>query len=166
MVCETGSSAILSACGLYRYYLSRNLGGEAGARVLFVMLNPSTADATTDDPTIRRCMAFARREGGSVLDVVNLYGLRSPEPKALRGVADPVGPDNDTHLRLCLQFADLVIFGWGADEGPIRGRSKVVGDLALALGRTPQCLGTTKSGAPRHPLFVRADQQLVPWSAR
>jgi hypothetical protein len=160
------SAAILSPCGLYRYHLSRTLREEPGARVLFVMLNPSTADATVDDPTIRRCIGFAEREGGSVLEVVNLYGLRSPEPKALRAAPDPVGPDNDKHLRLALQFADVVICGWGANEGPIRGRSRVVADLALDLGRTPMCLGTTKSGAPRHPLYVRSAQPLVPWSAR
>lgn len=155
--------AIFSPCGLYRYWLYRRLERGGRKRVLFVMLNPSTADEEVDDPTIRRCLGFARREHATELEVVNLYALRTPHPVVLRGHPAPVGPDNDQHLRSALRGNDLVIVAWGADEGPIRGRSSVVADLALDEGRALWCLGITKSGAPRHPLYVRGDQPLTPW---
>jgi hypothetical protein len=155
--------AIFSPDGLYRYWLRRDLEPQRGKRILFIMLNPSTADGEVDDPTIRRCKAFAEREGGSVLEVVNLYALRTPHPVVLRGHPAPVGPANDQHLRSALRGNDLVVCAWGADEGPIRGRSAVVAALALDEGQALWCLGTTQSGAPRHPLYVRGDQPLIPW---
>jgi hypothetical protein len=98
------SSAIMSPCGTYRYALSRNLEtprlfNAVTQRCLFVMLNPSTADASTDDATIRRCKAYASSWSYHVLDVVNLFALRSTDPTALREHTDPVGPDNDSHIR-------------------------------------------------------------------
>ena len=151
-------AARLSECGRYRYWLGR-IWDEADSLV-FVMLNPSTADAAIDDPTIRRCMAFARREGYGGISVLNLYALRSPDPKALLTCEDPVGPENDGYLRLTLEEqarrGHPVIAAWGTNAK----RERVVDVLTLAGGVFWGCLGTTKDGHPRHPLYVRGDQPI------
>lgn len=95
-------AAQLSDCGTYRYRLSRHWDVTRAALV-YVMLNPSTADAEVDDQTIKRCMHYARREEFGGIEVLNLYALRSPYPAALWAHPDPVGPENDAHLRLILR---------------------------------------------------------------
>ena len=156
-------SARMSPCGLYRYTLSRHWGpGEA---LMFVMLNPSTADADLDDPTIRRCVGFAKREGFSALTVVNLYAYRATDPKALLTCGDPVGPDNDQILSLYLlrpwTYTQPVVCAWGANAKPDRVKAFMEkhdeGNLF--------CLGTTKSGAPKHPLYIPANQPLLPFGS-
>ena len=145
-------STVFSPCGRYRYRLSRAwLLGEG--TVLFVMLNPSTADAEMDDPTIRRCMGFARRWGFQGLVVGNLFAWRATDPRELCRVADPIGPDNDHHLKAMSGNADAVIAAWG-EWGALRGRNEHVTGL---LGGVVEHLGLTKQGHPRHPLYVRAD---------
>ena len=121
--------------------------------VLFVMLNPSTADAETDDPTIRRCAGFARRWGFRELAVANLFALRATNPRELWRASDPVGPENDQHLVEMSSRADAVIAAWGA-HGVYRNREQHV--LRLLNG-TVEYLGLTKQGHPRHPLYLRAD---------
>lgn len=152
-------SARLSECGMYRYSLSRYWGPKRG--LVFVMLNPSTADASTDDPTIRRCMGFARREGNDGILVLNLYAYRATDPKALLSCTDAVGPENDGYLSMALteqaRRGTPVVAAWGANARPDR-----VGQvLSLVPGVDWRCLGTTKQGAPKHPLYVRGDQPLV-----
>lgn len=158
-------SARISECGTYRYTLSRHWSD--GDALVFVMLNPSTADATEDDPTIRRCMGFARREGYAGIVVVNLYAYRSTDPKALLTCGDAVGPENDTYLRLLLteqrRRGNPVLAAWGANA-----RLDRVGHvLNLVPGVDWRCLGTTKQGAPKHPLYIKSDQPFVPypWAA-
>jgi hypothetical protein len=162
-------SAVFSACGTWRYLLRREL--EAGEGVVnFVMLNPSTADAVRDDPTIRRCIGFARRWGCRELLVTNLFALRTPDPRALRRADDPVGPENDRYLRdaagRVADTAGLLVAAWGT-HGALDGRDVAV--LALlreVMGRAPAGaarmahLGLTAGGLPRHPLFVRGDGAL------
>src|SRR5262245_13227298 len=106
------SSAELSPCGRYRYALTRTWGDPKKV-VCWVMLNPSTADADQDDPTIRRCLGFSRAWGAGGLVVVNLFALRATDPDQLRIAADPVGPDNDSHLSTAA-FGRLVVAAWGA----------------------------------------------------
>lgn len=154
--------ALLSDDGLYRYALWRVWGTRRTLR--FVMLNPSTADATVDDPTIRRCIGFARREGYDSLTVLNLYAYRATDPKALLTCSDAVGPYNDLHLCGHLAEASMagepVVAAWGANAQPDRVRDV----LALTEHKVDwRCLGTTKDGHPRHPLYVRGDQPLVPF---
>lgn len=165
------ASAVLSECGTYRYRLERTWDPSRRA-VGFVMLNPSTADAETDDPTLRRCQSFARAWGYGRLVVVNLYALRSTDPKALWKHPDPVGPDNGWHLGGGLlrepdvwNYADLrperIVAAWGANarrEEVDRFRGTLRNFYASAY-----CLGTTKDGHPRHPLYVRGDTPLQPW---
>lgn len=151
-------AARLSDCGRYRYWLGR-VWGEADS-LLFVMLNPSTADASIDDPTIRRCMGFARREGFGGVSVLNLYALRSTDPKALLTCDDAVGPENDAYLTLALteqaRRGNPVIAAWGTNAK----HRRIVDVLTLVGGVMWHSLGTTKDGHPRHPLYVRGDQPL------
>lgn len=157
-------TAILSACGQYRYMLSRpgDMTATRGA-ALFIMLNPSTADAEQDDPTIRRCRGFARAWGCTGIQVLNLYALRSTDPAALWTHTDPVGPENDEWLTKFALRADEVVCAWGANAQPQRAR--IVAGMLAANGVRLKCLGTTKAGAPRHPLYVRGDQPLIDWSS-
>lgn len=158
------SGAVLSPCGTYRYTLDR-VWDASLLTALFIMLNPSTADASEDDPTIRRCRSFATREGCGGLTVVNLFALRSTDPAALTSHPDPVGPQNDVHIALALDRQPaVVIAAWGAHPFA-KPRAAQVAGLLTAHGGQPQCLGVTKNGDPRHPLYVRGDAPLAPWTA-
>lgn len=155
------TAAVVSPCGTYRYTL--DWVWDAGLPVaLFIMLNPSTADATEDDPTIRRCRTFAKREGCGGLTVVNLFALRATNPDALTKHQDPIGPGNDTYiLRALRRDPEVVIAAWGAH---LFARPRVAAVAAiLAPVWQVNCLGTTKGGDPRHPLYVRGDTPLVAW---
>jgi len=145
------SSATLSACGNYRYTLAR-MWKKRGPVVMFVGLNPSTADKSADDPTVRRCVSFGRQWGFSGLLLTNLFAYRSTEPGVLNCVADPIGPDNDYWIVELSRSAKLTIAAWGV-HGSLLERDKSV----LAKLNAPHCLCTTKDGAPRHPLYLRAD---------
>lgn len=157
------SGATLSACGRFRYKLWRRWDDRPMA--LFVMLNPSTADATQDDPTIRRCIGFARRWGMGGVRVCNLYALRATNPRDLVGVLDAVGESNcspnqnDLAIRSAACDAGRIIAAWGAWPGPYSMRTAIV--QRLLADRHVEALGHTKSGAPRHPLYVRGDTDPV-----
>ncbi len=152
-------TAEISPDGLYRYLLGRRWG--EGPRATFVMLNPSTADAEQDDPTIRRCVGFAKSWGMGAVQVANLYALRSTDPAALWRAADPVGPDNDAVLTACAMVHEgaPLVAAWGAHAKPRRVRHV----LQLPGFERLQVLGVTKSGQPRHPLYLRSDATLRPW---
>jgi len=151
-------SAHISADGLYRYRLERFWGSEHA--LPFVMLNPSTADAEVDDPTIRRCMGFARREGAGGIIVCNLYAFRATKPADLWQARDPYGPENDSALVGLADWAARagmpLICAWGAQGG--NNNRPIV--LMQRTGAQLMCLGRTESGQPRHPLYVRGDQKL------
>ena len=150
--------AVFSPCLRYRYSLRRRVG-LAPDNCLFIMLNPSTADANKDDPTIRRCMGFARRWGFGCLTVVNLFALRSVDPKALALASDPVGPDNDKWICLEVMDADRIISAWG-NGGQLNGRSnEVVGLIESRCGKLTQHLGLNQSGEPKHPLYIPKAQE-------
>lgn len=158
----TFHSAKISSCGEYRYNLERRW--SEGKLLTFVMLNPSTADASHDDPTIRRCMAFARREGASGIRVVNLFAFRATDPAQLDETSYPRGEENLAYLGIAIKAADRdpVICAWGAHRLAIdEGRSFV--EWAQDLGAYLMCLGRTKDGHPRHPLYVRGDQPFQPY---
>jgi hypothetical protein len=150
-------SAYLSECGRYRYSLTRDVAPLTGeGTCTFVMLNPSSADAEKDDPTVRRCIRFARDWGYARLTVVNLYAFRATDPRALKTATDPVGPENDHVLSVVFGASDRIVAAWGCHAAPER--------VAEVMGwpiRPRICLGLTKDGAPRHPLYVRADARLV-----
>lgn len=119
----------------------------------FIGLNPSTADETVDDPTIRRCMRFARDWGFDRLKMVNLYALRSTDPKGLWLADDPVGPENDDNLWRVFDESDRIVAAWGVNARPER----LAQFAATFSGCQFWALGVTKDGAPRHPLYMRAD---------
>ena len=153
---EIARDAILSPCGKYRYMLSRRW--QSGPACGFIMLNPSTADASIDDPTIRRCMGFARREGCGGLIVVNLYAYRSSSPAVLAAVTDPHGgPDAEREFHAAVSRVDgPLIAAWGAWSAIRNPAAQIAKQYADRL----MCLGRTKDGHPRHPLYVRADAPL------
>lgn len=156
-------TAIISACGTYRYRLTRPAEQllPQRATAVFLMLNPSTADATLDDPTIRRCRGFAKTWDCAGLIVANLYALRSTDPGGLWLHTDPVGPENDQHLAALAGEIGDVVCAWGVNAQA--DRVAAVTDVLRQAGARLWCLGMTKSGAPRHPLYVRGDQPLIEW---
>ena len=155
----TGGGAVMDVSGEYRYRLWRSWDSERPL-MLMVMLNPSTADHEADDNTVRRCLAFARREGCGSLEVVNLFALRSSEPAALYGHPDPVGPANDEVIAEAAARCDTLVAAWGA-HGRLQGRSGAVRRLLRAVGKPVWCLRVTKGGEPGHPLYVPAKAPLV-----
>jgi hypothetical protein len=148
----------------YRYLLTR-IWDPTVKPITFLMLNPSTADALEDDATIRRLAGkngFARRMGAGGLVVVNLFGLRSTDPRALLHHDDPVGRHNDVFVRQAVSVSSTVVCAWGAaGVTGDRGR-KVTQDLA-GLGVSLQCLGRTSTGQPRHPLYLPSGAVLEPY---
>lgn len=147
--------------GAYRYNLWRAWDVDgAGGRVLFVGLNPSTADARQDDPTIRRCIRFARDWGYGGLWMANLYAYRATDPKALRTAENPIGDRNDHWLLSLARRARLTVAAWGAWPGPDPHRPANVMDLLGGL----HVLGLTAKGEPRHPLYMRADCEPIRWT--
>ncbi|MFN8475687.1 MAG: DUF1643 domain-containing protein [Anaerolineae bacterium] len=152
--------AVFDPSGAYRYRLWRIWAD--GPTATFVMLNPSTADAEQDDPTIRRCIGLARSWGYGRLEVVNLFAYRTPSPDVLRLARDPVGSANDHHIRGAVGEAALVVAAWGND-GTLLGRDRET--QALLASRPLHCLGVTLRGQPRHPLYVRGDTVPRLWNA-
>lgn len=150
--------AYISEDGLYRYSLTRDWHEEF-PMMLFVMLNPSVADHKQDDPTIRRCINFAKREFCGMLEVVNLFAFRATNPEDMKAAEDPVGPNNDAIIREALKEADKVVCAWGA-HGSYQGRDAVVLDIIRQSGHVPMALGVTKAGLPRHPLYLKNDAPL------
>lgn len=151
--------ALLSDCGLYRYRLTRSWGN--GPRALFIMLNPSTADASIDDRTIGRCNSFAREAGCDGIEVVNLFGFRATKPSDLPLADDPVGPGNDECLFTSVRAASgPVIAAWGSNSFARPRAALVLAELAK-FDLEIMCLRKTQSGAPYHPLYVKGGTQLI-----
>lgn len=149
-------AARLSGCRRYRYALRRTWDPSLPA-VLFIGLNPSTADATSDDNTARVCMGYARRWGFGTLLLGNLFAWRSTDPAGLRRAPAPVGRRNDLALRVLQRRAGLVVCAWG-DPGAFAARDAAV----LAFLRAPHCLVRLRSGRPGHPLYKSATLKPVP----
>lgn len=147
-------SADLSPCGSYRYLLTREW--DAGLhQLVFVMLNPSVADSRSDDPTIRRCIGFARREGCGGVIIANVFAWRSVSPRKLAAARDPEGPRNSETLRRVAATAQRpIVCAWGAYAG---ANGVSTASILRNAGARLVCLGRTRSGSPRHPLYVRSD---------
>lgn len=182
----TDAYAEISACGKYRYLLSREwrgvaphenwrwLGAKDGAghelgepkACLFVMLNPSTADGVQDDPTIRRCVAYAKRFKFDRLEVVNLFAYRATDPQdvlRMTGDGDPIGSGNQEIVEAAAHDAGLIICAWGAHGGHIDQDETMLGWLG---NRETWALGLTKDGHPKHPLYLKADAPLIRFNGR
>lgn len=149
---STRKTAKLSRCRKFRYVLSREWDSGEGT-CLFVMLNPSTADAKKDDQTISKCVGFAQRWGFRRMEVVNLFAYRATDPKKLLKAKDPVGPQCDLYLDAAIFKAKRVVIAWGSTKVPKADRvAKVLGLVANQGGAVEfGALGRTKNGDPRHP---------------
>lgn len=160
-------SAIISPCGLYRYRLERSIGGFlAGPSVAWIMVNPSTADAETDDATIRKVIGFSERLGFGEIVVGNLFAYRATDIQALRTAADPIGPYGGDHLRAIMRGAEKVIVAWGpCAKLPrrLRNRWMEVAGIAEVNRISLWCLGTARDGHPLHPLMLGYDRRLRRW---
>lgn len=150
-------AALLSECGTYRYWLTRTWVPNS-PRICFLMLNPSTADANVDDPTIRRCIDFAKACGYGGLIVVNLYALRTPKPAVLQekilsyGKAYAFGPLNDASIEDAVRTSEVVVLAYGANGG---AAGKWMAAHVRTLGKVPHVLALTAHGEPRHPLYLK-----------
>ncbi len=127
----------------------------------FCLLNPSTADARALDPTLTRCLGFARRWGFGHMEVVNAFALRSTQPALLRKHRDPVGPDNDRAILRAAKRADLVVIGWGT-HAALDDRHGAVLELLRGVC-IPHCFAVTKAGYPKHPLYLPGDNSVTPF---
>lgn len=158
--------AIFSQDRRYRYKLTRSLSHpmyEGERPALFIMLNPSTADENLNDPTIRRCLGFAMEWKCTDLWVVNLFAYRATNPRELNVVEDPVGPENHLHIMHAMHDCarrSTIVAAWGAHPMAREAGKKLMEQFGGVIG----CLGRTASGAPRHPLYVRANTQLEPYA--
>lgn len=160
-------SAVISECGTFRYRLERDLG-QVGRTIMFLMVNPSTADAALDDATIRKCKGFGLRLGAGKLLVGNLFAYRATDVNALRSARDPIGPENDEHLRKMMYEAEDVIAAWGSlNKLPeaLRGRWKDVVRIADRAQPCLGCIGICADKHPKHPLMVGYDTSVVMWDA-
>ena len=162
-------TAVFSPERTWRYALYR-IWDRSLAPCMFIGLNPSTADETKDDPTVRRCIRFAKDWGFGGLHMTNLYAFRATDPKDLyaasRFTMDAhrrvVGPENDEWLMRLGEGAGIIIAAWGADPGPFKTRPRHVSDLVSQL----HVLALTKHGQPRHPLYLKADCVPTPWQPK
>lgn len=154
------SEAVYSDCERYRYLLTRVWG--PGPRALFVMLNPSTATEVQNDPTVERCERRARALGFGAFRVTNIFAYRATDPKVMRAVPDPVGPENDAAILGSIPWADAVVCAWG-NHGLHLDRGREVEAMLRGSGARLSHLGLTGQGQPRHPLYVGYDRQPEDW---
>jgi hypothetical protein len=147
--------------GRYRYSLGRRW--SAAPTLAIIMLNPSQADGSVDDPTIRRCLGLAHSWGFGAIAVVNLFAYRSPHPRVLRQVDDPIGPDNNAALAEAARQADQILLAWG-NWGSLGDRDRTVLNLLAPHQVKWRCLGHNLTGQPRHPLYVPGSISLRRWS--
>ncbi len=146
--------AELSECGAYRYQLWR-VWNDKLAKVLFIMLNPSTADADKDDPTIRRCIGFAKSWGYGGFYVGNLFAYRSTSPKGLFKPFDPVGKLNDYNLMRMEEKCEIIVCAWG--NAPIIKKMRKEHKPLEFLNKPMHYIDLAKDGTPKHPLYLKGD---------
>ena len=150
------TGAFFSEDRKYRYLLTREWGKEP--KLGLIALNPSTADETKDDPTIRRCIGFAKSWGYGGLLMGNIFAYRSTDPKGLLTIGDPIGPENDGWLDYIKRKSGLTVAAWGV-HGHLMGRGEVVRRNLRRL----YVLGLTKEGFPKHPLYLPKTLEPVRW---
>lgn len=161
------SDALITDCGRYRYWLTREWD-QSRIKLTWIMLNPSTADASQDDPTIRRCIGFARDLGFGGIRVMNLFALRATDPKELKKQPAPIGPENDSHLRNLgalnqMGSVSMVIAAWGAHGALYRRGEHVARIITEQCGLPLYAMKITASGHPSHPLYLPSDAKPFIW---
>lgn len=158
--------AKFSECGLYRYLIEHDYGGD-GPVISLGMINPSEANEEKNDPTMTKVDGFAIRKRASKVIVWNQFALINKDVRALRTASDPIGPENDAYIAQAIRGADIHIVAWGPLSKlpkPLRNRWREVTDVLLSAGAKPMCWGTALDGQPRHPLMLAYATPLVPWS--
>ncbi len=150
--------AKFSECRTFRYSLKR-VWNHSGSKVLFIGLNPSKADESVDDPTIRRCIKFAKEWGFGGLCMVNLFAFCTPDPSDLLKVKDPIGPENDIILKKLIAESDEIVLVWGNNGSFLERNKKILKQI-----KNPRCLKVNKNGAPSHPLYLKGDLKPIPYS--
>ncbi len=159
--------ANFSLCKTYRYTLQRTLSRDGLGICVFIMLNPSTADADTNDPTVRRCVGYADAWGYRTLTVLNAFAFRGTDPKNMKAAEDPVGPDNDhwIHSVCTYSIKSRVIVAWGKD-GTHLDRDLAVMKILTERGLPVFCLGINLDGTPKHPLYLKKNLQPTAYIGR
>jgi hypothetical protein len=147
----------------YRYRLEREWDAALG-KILWIMMNPSIASHLIDDATIRRCIGFARDHGKGGIVVVNMFAWISKNPKDLSTVSDPVGPDNLEQVLEAIRSTKTAVAAWGVLKHPLP--KQVATMIGIIQEECPniKCLGTTKDGHPKHPLYLSGECRLIPWA--
>ncbi len=157
--------AVISECGQYRYVLTRDImhitAPKGDKTVVFIGLNPSTADAKLDDNTIRKCIGFAQRWGMHHLVMLNLFAFRATDPEDMLATEDPIGEENNMHLGQISMAADLVVCAWGRDGSYLNRAEEFLATYHELLKVRLHCLGMNKDGSPKHPLYVPYETPLV-----
>lgn len=159
-------SAVFSECGIYRYLLEHDFGGN-GPVVSLGMINPSLANGEKNDPTMTKVDGFCIRMGASKVVVWNPFALIAKDVHDLRTAPDPIGPENDAHIAQAVRGAAIHIVAWGPLSKlpkPLRNRWRSVVNVLDGAGAKPMCWGTALDGHPRHPLMLAYSTPLVPWS--
>lgn len=150
--------AIFDITGRYRYSLWRAWSPHH-PRIAFILLNPSTADELRNDPTIRRCISFARTWNFGSIEVVNLFAYRATDYRELFKAREPIGTENNRFLVQALERSSFIVLGWGT-RGTFLNRDRQV--MSFLAGKNHlYCLGITKNGQPRHPLYVKGNTHLI-----
>ena len=150
---------------MYRYTLWRYWGGPvliqniSSGYAMFIVLNPSTADENNDDPTVRRCIGYAKEWGYNGLCMMNLFAFQTRYPKVMKAARDPVGPDNNKALMDIAEYAEVIIAAWGV-PGSYLDRDQEVYDMLPQL----HYLRLTKGGFPGHPLFLPKGLKPILWN--
>lgn len=159
--------AVISPCGCYRYLLWRG-ADNAACTLLFIMLNPSTADGEQDDNTIRLCISWMHWLDCQRLEVVNFDAWRATDPSELLNVVDPVGPENDRYIAEALQRADVIILGWGQNvsDKAHAARLERVKQIIYESGKTVCAIKVNKDGTPAHPLYKKVGTPLIHLTTR
>ncbi len=168
----SGDGAVFSRDRRHRYLLTRRLGFQF-TTCLFIMLNPSTADATKSDPTVTRCINYVRHWGFGRLEVCNIFAYRATDPRELYGLSEYVpecynvanGPENDVHIRAAIDRSDRVVCAWG-NHGRLFKRGAEVHEMIIEAGKIPFVFKFTKELQPVHPLYQKKAQPLVSWMSR
>lgn len=146
------STAEYSDCEKYRYTLTRVWDPE-GKKILFLMLNPSTATELQNDPTVERCEQRARKLGFGAFRVCNIFAFRATDPKVMREAEEPIGPENDAAIATACEWADEIVCAWGT-HGAFMERGTEVEKMLRDMGVTAKHLGMSKHGHPKHPLYI------------
>lgn len=162
-------SAIISPCGQYRYRLERDcsLPFEGGLIFAYFGINPSTADATEDDATVRKWRGFTLRNGGHRFIVGNVFSFRATDVRTLAQCSAPCGPEHEAHLQSIIDAADVLVPCWGRSRKIAQSQRKTIQhtlDRLIASGKPVLHFGKTEEGDPRHPLMLSYNTPLTPWS--